>query len=259
MVKAVLLAVDDIDEVMAFYLMHARDEILYPKYSKWIVDHLGKDFFLIGIKIKGELVAVGWIALLKDFVYFVIENDNLLIKNDGGYAYSGGWCVKPDDRGLGLFKLIAATINLFWFTRINDNETSVLWGRMVGKKDNDGNPLFWNRVGKMITGLSYQNLLELPFGTMDKKIFEKWPKEPIPLGLIPYNIIEQALGKTFEPLVGPLNAFIKWGLVEITNHYVPTSLNYFHRTTKDNIPDPRKFFDEALSKTTHLLYLSKFR
>lgn len=251
MVEAMLLNNTDIDEVTAFYLTHAREEILYPRNPKWMKDHLGTDFFLVGVKIKGELAAVGWIARLKDFVYFTVENDNLLIKNDGSYAYSGGWCVQPDDRGLGLFKLLAATINLFWFTKIK--ETSVLWGRMVGQKDTDGNPLFWNKVGEKATGLSYKDLLELPFGTMEKTIYARWPKEPIPFQNIPQDIIEQTLGKTYEPLVGPLNAFIKWGLVEITDRYVATSLNCFHRTTKDSIPDPQKFFDQALLRTTNSL------
>lgn len=244
-----LLNNTDIDEVMAFYLTHAREKILYPRDSKWMKDQLGTNFFLMGIKLKKELVAVGWVARLKDFVYFVVENDNLLIRNDGSYAYSGGWCVQPDDRGLGLFKLLAATINLFWFTEISKNETSVLWGRMVGQKDVDGNPLFWNKIGEKVTGLSYKNLLELPFGTMEATIYANWPKEPMPFKNIFKDTIEQTLGKTYEPLVGPLNAFIKWGLVEITDRYVATSLNFFHRTNKDSIPDPQKFFKEALSKT----------
>lgn len=249
MVEAVLLSNTEVDEVMAFYLKYAREEILYPKDPKWMKDHLGTDFFLAGIRISGELSAVGWMAKLKDFVYFVVENDNLLIKNDGSYAYSGGWCVQPDDRGLGLFKLFAATINLFWFTEISKNETSALWGRMVGQKDADGNPLFWNKVGEKVTGLSYKDLLQLPFGTMEATIYASWPKEPMPFKDIYRDIIEQTLGKTFEPLIGPLNAFIKWGLVEVTDRYAPTSLNCFHRTTKDSIPDPQKFFDEALAKT----------
>lgn len=253
MVEAVLLNSTEVDEVMAFYLKYAREEILYPKDLKWMKDHLGIDFFLMGIRIEKELVAVAWAAKLKDFVYFVVENDNLLIKNDGNYAYSGGWCVQPDDRGLGLFKLLAATINLFWFTEISKNETSALWGRMVGQKDTDGNPLFWNKVGEKITGLSYRNLLELPFGTMEEMIFAHWPKESLSFKDFPQNILEQTLGKTYEPLVGPLNAFIKWGLVEITDRYVPTSLNRFHRTTKDSIPDSQKFFDQALSKTLNSL------
>lgn len=253
MVEARLLKNTDIDEVSAFYLTHAREEILYPRSSKWMKDHLGADFFLMGIRVKGELVAVGWMAKLKDFVYFVVENESLLIKNDGSYAYSGGWCVQPDDRGLGLFKLLASAINLFWFTEISKKGNSVLWSRMVGQKDVDGNPLFWNKVGEKMTGLSYQDLLKLPFGTMEAAIFARWPKEPTPFKDISQNIIEQTLGKTYEPLVGPLNAFIKWGLVEITDRYTPTSLNFFHRTTKDNIPDPQKFFDQALLRTINSL------
>ena len=253
MVEAVLLNSAAVYEVTAFYLKYAREEILYPHDLKWMKDHLGTDFFLMGIRIDGELVAVAWAAQLKDFVYFTVENEALLIHNNGPYAYSGGWCVQPNDRGLGLFKLLAATINLFWFTEISENENLILWGRMVGQKDNDGNPLFWNKVGKMVTGLSYQDLLTLPFGTMEKTIFARWPKEPMPFKNIPQDIFERALGKTYEPLVGPLNAFIKWGLVEVTNRFVPTSLNRFHFTTKDSIPDPQKFFDQALLKTLNSL------
>lgn len=251
MIKPVSLSIADIDEVLNFYLMHAREEVLYPKDLQWIADHLGVDFFLTGIRIKEELTAVGWVALLRDFVYFVVEDDNLLIRNDGRYAYSGGWCIQPDDRGLGLFKLLAATINLFWFTGLTNrnDEMNTLWGRMVGQKDTNGSPLFWSKFGKRITGLSYQDLTDSPFGTMEKKIFEHWPREPIPLYDIPRGILDQTLGKTFEPLIGPLNAFVRWGLVEITDRYVPTSLNCFHRTTKNSIPDPQKFFDQALSKT----------
>ncbi len=253
MVKAGLLGSDAVDEVATFYLTHAQGNLLYPRNPQWTRDHLGTDFFLVGVRIKGELSAVGWMARLKDFVYFVVEDENLLIRNDGSYAYSGGWCIRPNDRSRGLFQLLAATINLFWFTKVSKDETPTLWGRMVGQKDVDGNPLFWNRVGERVTGLSYRELLGLPFGTMEEAIFTHWPKEPIPFKDIPRDILEQTLGKTFGPLVGPLNAFISWGFVEITDRYVPTSLNCFHRTTKDSIPDPEKFFDQALSKTINSL------
>ena len=248
MVETVLFNNSAVDEVMAFYLTHGRDDILYPRDAKWIEDHLGTDFFLMGIRIKEELVAVAWAANLRDFVYFTVENETLLIHNDGHYAYSGGWCIRPDQRNKGLFQLLTATVNLFWFTIINKDKDVVLWGRMVGRKDADGKPLFWNRIGERVTGLSYRELLELPFGTMEEVIFTHWPKEPAPLKNIPRDIFEQALGKTYEPLVGPLNQFLKWGWIALTDRYVPTSLNRFFWAAKSNIADPQGFYNRALFK-----------
>ncbi|KKQ91453.1 MAG: hypothetical protein UT16_C0014G0009 [Candidatus Azambacteria bacterium GW2011_GWA2_39_10] len=249
MIQAMFFDNNAVDEVLNFYLTHARNEILYPKNPGWITDHLGADFFLMGIRIDGELVAVAWVAQLKDFVYFTIENEALLIHNDGPYAYSGGWCIRPDCRNKGLFQLLTATVNLFWFTKINRDSDVILWGRMVGQKDINGNPLFWDRVGEPITGLSYQNLLELPFGTMEEAIFTRWPKKPTPFQNIPQGILEQTSGKTYEPLVAALNQFLKWGWVALTDRYVPTSLNRFFWSKKDNIKNPQEFFDQALSKT----------
>lgn len=246
MVKPALLDSTAVDEVITFYLTHARDDILYPRDPKWMKNHLGTDFFLMGIRIDGELVAIAWAARLKDFVYFTVENEALLIHNDGPYAYSGGWCIRPDCRNKGLFQLLTATVNLFWFTKINETGASRLWGRMVGQKDADGNPLFWNRIGEKVTGLSYKELIRLPFGTMEKTIFARWPKKPIYLTDIHKDVFEKTLGKTFEPLVGPLNQFLKWGWVVLTDYYVPTSLNRFFWSEKGNIPNPHDFFDQAL-------------
>lgn len=249
MIQAGLLDDKAIDEVLNFYLTNARDEILYPKDSNWVFDHLGADFFMAGIKINGNLTAAAWMAKLKDFVYFAVENESLLIKNDGVYAYSGGWCIQSDFRSRGLFQLLTATVNTIWFHRINiDNKSSVLWGRMVGQKDLDGNPLFWNKIGKLVTGLSYQDLLTLPFGTMEKTIFERWPKEPMPIKDLPKDILLQTLGKTSKPLIKPLNQFLKWGWVTLSDRFVPTSLNCFFWAVKENIADSQGFYDEALSK-----------
>ena len=248
--QALLLDNTAVDEVMKFYKTNAEDEVLYPRNPDWIKEHLGDDFFLTGI-LTGEgeeLIAVAWMAKLKNFVYFTVENEKLFIRNDGSYAYSGGWYIRPDCRGMGMFKLLAATVNLFWFTKINKNESVPLWGRMVGQKDADGSPLFWNRVGERVTGLPYHELLALPFGTMEQVIFDSWPKDPIPLTCIPQDILRQTLGKTHESLTGPLNQFIRWGCIEVTDRFVPTSLNRFHVTTKNSISDPEKFFYQALSK-----------
>lgn len=251
MVEALLLDGTAVDDVMTLYTTRAYHGLLYPRDPRWMKDHLGADFFLVGIKIGGKLAAVAWIARLGDFVYFAVEDESLVIKNDGAYVYSGGWCVRPDTRGRGLLRLLAAAVNLFWFTEISRDEGAPVWGRMVGQKDADGNPLFWNRFGENITGLSYRELLELPFGAMEGVIFERWPKRPLPLKEIPREILEPTLGKTWEPLIVPLEQFLKWGLVEITERYVPTSLNRFHRTTRDSIPDPHEFFDQALSRTRY--------
>lgn len=251
MIKTILLDRDEIAEVTAFYLTHARDGILYPRDPKWMKDHLGTDFFLIGIRIKEELVAVAWAAILKDFVYFTVESEALVIHNDGPYAYSGGWCIRPDQRNKGLFQLLTATVNLFWFTRINKDGNVTLWGRMVGQKDIDGNPLFWNRVGERITGLSYRDLIAFPFGTIEESIFVRWPKGPVPIKDISGDIFRQTLGKTYEPLIGPLNQFLKWGWVVLSDRYVPTSLNRFFWSAKDNISNPQGFYDQALLKVTN--------
>ncbi len=238
-----------VGEATAFYKTHADYGLLYPRDSEWIKNRLGKDFFLVGVQCgEGEeLIAIAWIAKLQDLVYFTVENDNLLIRNDGAYTYSGGWCIKPDYRGFGFLKLLAASVNLLWFTKINKREEApILWGRMAGVRDVDGNPLFWNKVGGQITGLSYPELLALPFGTMEEAIFARWPKEPIPFQNFSQDIIEQTLGRPHKSLIGPLNKFIEWGAVTLVDYYVPTSLNRFHFTTRDSIKDPEKFFFQAL-------------
>lgn len=253
MVRAMLLDEAAIDEAITFYTAHVHYGLRYPQNPRWIREHLGADLFLLGIRVNEELISVAWIAKKKDFVYFTLEKDHLIIKNDGAYADSGGWCIRPDYQGRGLFQLLTATVNIFWFRRINKGGAPPLWGRMMGQKDVDGNPLFWNRVGEKVTGLPYRELLELPFGTMEEVIFRHWPKEPMPFREIPQEILEQTLGKTFAPLIEPLNRFIRWGFVELVDRYVPTSLNRFQRTNQDSIRDPEKFFEEALSKTIKAL------
>lgn len=247
--NVLLLDNDAVDEVMTFYKLYADYGLLYPRDSEWMKNHLGSDFFLVGIRCgeSEELVAVAWMARLKDFVYFVVENNNLLIKNDGNYAYSGGWCIRPDYRGLGFFKLLTASVILFWFNKIDKKKTApILWGRMAGVRDTDSNPLFWNKIGEQITGLSYPKLLALPFGTIEEAIFARWPKEPMPLQNFSQDTIWQTLGQPHRFLVGPLKKFIEWGAVTLTDRYVPTSLNRFHFTTHNNIKDTESFFFEAL-------------
>ncbi|KKU52778.1 MAG: hypothetical protein A3H69_05350 [Candidatus Sungbacteria bacterium RIFCSPLOWO2_02_FULL_47_9] len=250
MIDALLLNTEDVPEVLEFYRENSHDEVLYPRDERLVRDNLGRSFFLTGIRAGAgeDLIAVAWMAKLKDFVYFVIENDSLIIKNDRDYAYSGGWLIRPDCRSAGVFKLLAAAVNYFWFTDITKNSPTSLWGRMVGKKDADGNPLFWNRVGERVTGISYHELLEFPFGTMEQEIFDRWPKEPLTFRDIPQDVLQQALGKTHEALIGPLNQFLRWGMVEISDRYVPTSLNRFHVTTENNIPDAEGFLYQAIRK-----------
>ena len=253
MIQIVFPGREDVDDVIAFYATHAPYGLLYPRDPQWIKGHVGTNFSLIGIRVRGELATVAWIARLKDFVYFAIENECLVLKNDGAYVYSGGWCIRADYQGKGLFQLLTAAVNSFWFTHANRSDAPTLWGRMVGRKDIDGNPLFWNRVGERITGISYGELLALPFGSMEGVIFERWPKAPVALQDVPPDILEETLGKTFDPLVGPLNRFVEWGFVEVTDQYVPTSLNRFQRTTKDSIRDPDKFLADALSNALRKL------
>lgn len=248
MVEPLLLSENAVEETLAFYSIHARDEVLYPNDPAWVKKHLNLDFFLMGIKAGRELVAVAWAAYLKDFVYFSVEDGALVIKNDGSYAYSGGWCIRPDHRGAGLFQLLTAAVNFFWFDVIPSGKNSILWGRMVGKKDANGSPLFWNQIGERITGLSYEDLRSMPFGTAEQEIFERWPKKPVPLGDMPADIVEQALGKMHEALIGPYEQFLRWGWVSPSTRYVPTSLSRFFFSVRGNIPDARRFFDEAVHR-----------
>jgi len=253
-VRAMLLDDAEIDEVMAFYAAHAHYGLRYPHDPQWVKAHIGVDFFLFGIKARDELIAVAWIAKKRDFVYFVLKNDCLILENNGAFADSGGWCVRPDYQGKGLFQLLTATvISSFWFTWIHRGRAPLLWGRMMGSKDDDGNPLFWNRVGEAVTGLSYRALLELPFGSMEGAIFAHWPREPIPVAEIPREIVAQTLGKSLGRLVEPKNRFVQWGLTEVSDRLVPTSLNYFVCATENSIRDPAQFFREAFSRVVRKL------
>jgi len=246
-VQAVLTDDTEIGDALAFYEMHAHYGLRFPRDPRWIRSNLGVDFFLFGIRINGELIAVAWIANKKDFVYFSIENDCLVLKNNGAWVDSGGWCIRPDYRGKGLFHLLTATVTSFWFTWINRGDARPLWGRMMGAKDADNNPLFWNRVGAEITGLPYRELIRLPFGAMEEAIFACWPRVPMSLNDIPEEVVKQALGKSLDVLVGPKNGFVRWGLTEVTDRYVPTSLNHFVCATRDSIGNPAKFFRDAFS------------
>ncbi|MBI2097069.1 MAG: hypothetical protein HYT40_02895 [Candidatus Sungbacteria bacterium] len=253
MVQAILLNDATVNEVTDFYEAHAHYGLRYPRDPQWIHEHLGTDFFLFGLRVKDELIAVAWAVNKKDFVYFVLENDSLIIKDEGHYADSGGWCIRPDYQGKKLFQLLTATVLAFWFNRIHKGDAPRLWGRMIGQKDDDGNPLFWNRIGERITGLSYHELLKLPFDTMEGTIFARWPKDPLPLTEIPKEILHQTLGKSLGRLVVPKDRFIQWGLIEVTDRYVPTSLNHFVCATKEGIPDAEGFLQKALANARETL------
>lgn len=252
MVEAVVLDETSIDEVTALYAQHAPYGLRSPRNRQWICDRLGTDLFFFGIRAEEELIAAAWAAKKRDLIYFVAENDCLVLKNDGVYVDSGGWFIRPDHQGKGLLQLLTATILTFWFDRIHWGKAPALWGRMMGQKGEEGDPLFWKRVGERITGLPYRELMELPFGAMEEMIWECWPKEPLPFRNIHAEVLTQALGVSFEPLIEPKIRLIQWGFVEITDRYVPTSLNHFMCATEESfrarISDPERFFKEALTR-----------
>ena len=247
-----LLGDDSIVEAIAFYEAHAHYGLRYPNDEQWLLDRLGTDFFLIGIRANRELIALAWIAKKEDLLYFTIEDEHLVLKNDGAHFDSGGWCVRPDYQGGALFQLLAAALFASWFGSINKHRTLPLWGRMIGQKDDDGHPLFWNCFGEHVTGLPYRELLELPFGTMERRVFARWPSMPISLGDIPTSVLEQIKGKTFNPLVKAGRRLSGWGFVDVVDRYVPFSLNFFKRLTWNSvhrsIGNPEEFLQKACFK-----------
>lgn len=251
-IEAVLLDDAAVDEAIALYAAHAHYGLRYPRNSQWVRDRLGKDFFFFGLRIGGDLIAVAWAARNDDFIYFVIENDQLILRNDGAYADSGGWLIRPDYHGKGLLPLLTVTILTFWFDRIHGCGAPTLWGRMMGRKDEDGDPLFWKRIGEKLTGFSYHEFLELPFGAMEKIIWEHWPRTPIYLKDLPKDVLNEALGSSFGPLVKPKETLLRWGLREITDRYVPTSLNHFVCATTDSfyrcVPNPEEFLVKMIAE-----------
>lgn len=252
MVEALLLGKGDIDEVIRLYSNHAPHDLRSPKNPLWMKDHIGIDLFIFGVRHKGELIAVAWVAEKKDFVYFTISNDHITLKNDGNHFDSGGWFIHPDYQGKGLLRILTATVFTSWFNRMHITNPPNIWGRMMGQKSEEGNPLFWKEIGEKLTRISYRSLLEFPFGVMEKMIWSHWPKEPVPLAEIPAAILERTLGVSFDPLVEPKNRLISCGFTEVTDRYVPTSLNHFLCATKESfldcVGDSERFFKDALSR-----------
>ncbi|MBI4114268.1 MAG: hypothetical protein HY445_00305 [Candidatus Niyogibacteria bacterium] len=257
MVEALLLGEDDIDDVIRLYSNYAPHDLRSPKDPLWIRSHIGIDLFIFGVRHKGELIAVAWVAEKKDFVYFTISNDHLILKNDGNHFDSGGFFIRPDYQGRGLLRILTAAIFTPWFARMHITNPPDIWGRMMGHKSEKGNPLFWKEVGEKLTRISYHSLLEPPFGVMEKMIWDHWPRDPIPLVEIPAAILEQTLGVSFGPLIESKNRLISWGFTEVMNRYVPTSLNHFMCATKENflgcVGDPERFFEDALSQAKNSL------
>src|SRR3989338_225304 len=114
MLRAELLNKKEISEATEFYAVNAPYGLLYPKDEQWIRDHLGIDFFLVGVWLKGKLIGLRWVAKKPDFIYFSIENDCITLKNDGPYAEIGGECIQESFRGKDLVQLLTATPILFW-------------------------------------------------------------------------------------------------------------------------------------------------
>lgn len=250
MVKTFVLNRSEIADAMLFYDTHAPYGLLYPKDLQWIQGHLGTDFFLIGVRICGELVGIRWIALKPNFIYFIIDDSHITLKNDGFYTEIGGECIRSDYRGSGIVQLLTSTSIIFWFAE--KESASPLWTRVTGQKDIEGNPLFWSKVGVKITGISYRELLSLQFGSMEKVIFENWPSRPMLLKDIPPELLKETLGKPLDSLVRYQDRFISWGY-ELTERYVPTSLNRFMRVTKENVREPEKLYNEGLNKVSRIL------
>ena len=243
-----LLGEADMPEALTFYKDNTHYGLRAPTKGEWRDGQLGEKLFLVGIRVRGELVAVAWIAWKSNFVHIIFTDDTLSLMDEGPFADSGGWCIRKGLQGRELLQLLAATVFVAWFKTINVTKAAPpLWGRMMGLKDQRGAPLFWSKVGESLTGLSYHNLLELPFGFMEREILARWPQEPVPLGNIPADALA-AKGKTFEPLLSAGNRLNSWGCVNVPL-YVPTSLNTFQRTTRcslqESIGDIGAFFRVA--------------
>ncbi len=242
-----LLGDADMSDVLSFYKDNAHYGLRAPTREEWQNNQLGKQLFLVGVRIRGELVAVAWIAWKSNFVHVTFVDDTLSLADEGSFADSGGWCISKNLQGRELFQLLAATVFVSWFKGIHIGGAPPLWGRMMGLKDPNGMPLFWSKIGESVTGLSYHKLLELPFGSMEREILASWPKKPLLLSSIPIDALS-AKGKTFKPLISAGSRLSRWGFVD-TSLYVPTSLNFFKRVTEgtlhESIGDLETFFQEA--------------
>jgi len=242
------ISANQAEEALAFYAQNAGGLLLYPRTVVELCDHLEKKMVLASIRDTDGLVALGWISHFSDFVYLTIEDEHLQIHNDGPYTGTGGWCIHSKYRGSGVLKQLAGLILREWDTFESSATLRGLWARMAGIKDADGNPLFWNRVGAEVTGVPYAALLENPFGTMERTIWKKWPREPIPLSRLPQAVITETRGRAFPPLRKPFELFLQWGIIEETHRYVPTSLNAFHVTISEHLPNLKRFMADALEQ-----------
>ena len=242
-----LLGEADVPDTLLFYKSNAHYGLRAPTEEECQNGRLGKQLFLVGVRMNGRLIAVAWIAWKSNFIHTVFSGDTLFLVDEGPFADSGGWCIHKDLQGRELFQLLTATVFVSWFKEINTEEALPLWGRMMGQKDANGAPLFWSKVGEALTGLSYHTLLELPFGSMEREILSSWPKEPLFLSSVPREVL-LSKGKTFAPLISAGRRLSQWGFVD-TALYVPTSLNFFKRVTKgtlhESIGDLDAFFQEA--------------
>lgn len=247
-----LLDNTDVPDVLSFYTDNVRYGLRAPMKGEWQDGRLGKELFLVGVRIRDTLVAVAWIAWKSNFVHLVFTDDTLSLADEGPFADSGGWCIRKDLQGRELFQLLTATVLVSWFKDIRAEDAPPLWGRMMGLKASNGMPLFWSEVGQRVTGLSYRELLDLPFGSMEREILAHWPKESLTISSIPTDVLA-AKGQTFPPLVSAGNRLARWGIVN-TSLYVPTSLNFFNRATGESIRecvgDLSAFLQEARDQAT---------
>lgn len=243
-----LLERADVSEALAFYSANEHYDLRAPTAGE--CRELGKRLFLVGIRVEGKLAAIAWIALKDLFVHTVLSDESLSVASAEQFADSGGWCVRKDLQGGEFLRLLMAAVGKAWFSELHPKEAPPLWGRMMGQKDASGEPLFWSKFGAAITGVSYHDLLKLPFGKMEQEIFERWPREPIPLARIPQGALS-ARGVTFGPLQSAGLRLSQWGFVD-TPLYVPTSLNVFKRVTEYTlraaVGDVGAFFEDALSR-----------
>lgn len=239
----------DVFDVLAFYADSEHYDLRAPMREEEL-RKLGKELFLAGVRIDGRLAAVAWMARKPHFIHLVFREDGLMLVEEGPFGDSGGWCVRRDLQGGEFLPLLAATVVKAWFTEIHEQDAPPLWGRMMGLKDAEGEPLFWSRVGRSVTGLAYRDLLDLPFGAMEREIAARWPKGGLPLSQVPGDALA-AKGKTFPPLVSAGARLSRWGIVD-TAFYVPTSLNCYNRATMDSLRqgmgDIGTFFEKARAR-----------
>ena len=240
--QASLVVEDEIEAVIAFYGRHAPHGLIYPRDLEWARSAYGKELFPFGAWHNGELVGAVWAACKPNFIHFVVEEDNLVLKKGEPYAESGGMLVSKDHHGAGVDQLLTATCHAFWFIWLRGTAEIPLWARVTGARAADGTSLFWSLVGEPTTGIPYHDLLEAPFGTLEQVIFDSWPEDrrTIPLQELPQHVIEEALGKPDRLLVRYERRLMRWGF-EKTPHLAPTSLNGFLRATKQSITAPESF------------------